>query len=205
MPIQLAWILALKLTAVDSGDSSCSVTVDISDGGVEGANITKDGATYMPGQYFEDGTILKGCVCQVRTCLRQCCSINETENADGVTFPCGNSSVDLLQDLQAISMANVSLFHIISVPAREVCHDNETKVILDSDVKISRSGDLIWGEENVFGFEQYCTSSVNGHVGFVVCVTADVTLNAIIYCIGELFKRKIYIKILEGEGKDDLT
>uniref|UniRef100_A0AAR5PPD1 G-protein coupled receptors family 2 profile 2 domain-containing protein n=1 Tax=Dendroctonus ponderosae TaxID=77166 RepID=A0AAR5PPD1_DENPD len=161
--------------------------LDISDGVVEGANITKDGVTYMPGKYFEDGTTIKGCVCQVKTCLRRCCSSNETltESADGGTAcEASNSSVDVLQGLQAVSEANVSLFHIISVPAREVCHENESKIFVDSDVEIASSGDLIWGAETVFSFDQYCSSIVDGHVGFVVCVTADLTLNAIIYCIG---------------------
>ncbi|XP_048524936.1 uncharacterized protein LOC125505338, partial [Dendroctonus ponderosae] len=189
--ILLAWILALNFNAAD--DSSCSVTVDISDGVVEGANITKDGVTYMPGKYFEDGTTIKGCVCQVKTCLRRCCSSNETltESADGGTAcEASNSSVDVLQGLQAVSEANVSLFHIISVPAREVCHENESKIFVDSDVEIASSGDLIWGAETVFSFDQYCTSIVDGHVGFVGWVTADLTLNAIVYCIGERFRRQ---------------
>lgn len=59
----------------DVNDMPCALilSIDISDGFVSGDNILKDNVTYTPTDYFRYNDTIRGCICNLKHCMRKCC------------------------------------------------------------------------------------------------------------------------------------
>ncbi|XP_066147735.1 G-protein coupled receptor Mth2-like isoform X2 [Euwallacea fornicatus] len=179
------YFLLLLISAVSS--ENCETTVDITDGTRDGDSIVKDEVVYTPIDYFLECNVVKGCVCQVTKCLRRCCDNNETLiSTDAGTAECraGDREIDVVRDLETVIGQNISQFHIITVPIRDVCTaEGEYRTFVHDDVQIEASGDLDWNGEQ-YQFDKYCASNYEGHLGILLCVIPDRSVNQLVYCVG---------------------
>ncbi|XP_066256048.1 G-protein coupled receptor Mth2-like isoform X2 [Euwallacea similis] len=179
------YFLLLLLSAVLC--ENCETTVDLSDGTLDGDNIVKDRVVYTPADYFQEDNAVKGCICQVTKCLRRCCDYNETlVGTDTGTAECkaADREIDIVKDLETVIGQNISQFHIIAVPVKDVCTEEGTyRTFVHNEVQIEPSGDLNWDGER-YQFDEYCASSYDDHLGVLLCVIPDKSVNQLVYCIG---------------------
>lgn len=190
--VSLVLLLCIFLNgACGDVNDLCTETIDISDGEKIGSDIIKDGVTFSENDYFQNETRIIGCVCKVKKCISRCCLTNEyliEIDEDNISCQQNDSSaIDLADDLNKVIDQNMSLYHIISVPDRQICIEKgEYKIFVDSDVKIDSSGSLFW-DETTYAFDKFCAANLNSHLGAFVCVTPDVQLNSLLYCIGKCY------------------
>lgn len=174
--------------------SNCHVTIDISDGTVNGTDIIKDGLTFTENDYYTDNDqVTWGCICQVKICIRRCCSSDEAlqPQINGSVDCSASESVNTTEDVESVVGVSIAQYHIISVPARNVCVEGEVQLYVEEDFEVDTSGNLTWENEK-FGFENYCASRYNGVSVALVCVVADSSTNALIYCFGKCLLRKVF-------------
>ncbi|XP_060521060.1 G-protein coupled receptor Mth2-like isoform X4 [Cylas formicarius] len=184
--VACALVLVWCVENITSGEVKCDTYVDITDGVKSGPNITKDGLIYTENDYFVDNNVIKGCICRVSSCVRKCCAANESI-ASNTNSTCVDVSLtpNASSDLDNV-FPDVALFHIISAPARDICVETSYKILLDyeeSSLVINHSGYLQW-DELFYPYTEYCLANLEHRLVALICVVQDVSMNALIYCIG---------------------
>lgn len=97
-------------------DPICDNYLDITNGTRENGGIRKYDLLFTPLDYFSmDGTI-KGCICNVKLCVRQCCSQGEIR----IKRKCVPSS-------QKVFIPEIQGYHVINVPENEICGEKKLK------------------------------------------------------------------------------
>lgn len=141
--------------------SKCEKNVDISDGKRQGSSIVKDGVVYKEKDYFVDSDgSLRGCICNVKPCIRKCCAENEILNL--TTKHCVQSEGTRLLPL---------LQNIIDVPDNEICQDVNIKVNLGKEFEVVDDV-LIWDDVK-FSHEEFCISFQPNETIAIACIVDE--------------------------------
>lgn len=163
-------LVLLPVTAVLSQDIKCNVTIDITMGVKEGTSIIFDGITYDESNYFVSGNEIKGCICNVKKCIRKCCREGEVLNVTSRSCESATNS--------AIS---VDTYHIINVPDNQICDEGESRV---KAVNFSvEDGILVWDEDRYY-LDDFCVDDVEDSRVALLCVEGEQEVNGLILSIG---------------------
>lgn len=139
----------------------CDIYVDITDGYREGSSIVKNGIKYTPDNYFQLGETIQGCICNVKKCLRRCCSDGQAIDLETKRCVATNNEG---------SFPQFSVFSIINVPENKICDDIEDKIRL-VDFNIDENGILVWEDISV-SMDNFClgVSPSKNETYAIVCV-----------------------------------
>lgn len=156
--------------------AKCDIYVDITNGTREGTTIVQNGVKYTPENYFELGGNIKGCICNVKQCLRRCCT--DGQALDLKTKRC------VATDNEGI-FPEFSVYSIINVPENKICDEIEDKIKLD-DFTIDPHSHLIW-EDLTVSMDNFClaVSPIKNETYAIVCVVNEEEATIITW-IGEL-------------------
>lgn len=174
----MEWVVvfgALLGSALIIEATKCDTYVDITDGIRDGTSIIKDGITYIPDNYFEVDETIQGCICNIKPCVRRCCSKGQAMN---LTSRRCESSID--QGL----LPGFSVFSIINVPENKICTDIQVKIKTDEDIQVV-DGVLIWSEIK-FSMNDFClaVTSTNKTYAIACVVNDEVKVDRAIACLG---------------------
>lgn len=166
-------ILVIQIKTILS-DENCINNIDITDGVRSGTNIIKDGITYTPKDYFLIGNSTRGCICNIKKCVRKCCLDGETMDLEKKM--CVPSS--------QTPFSNFSVYSIIVVPENRICQEVQTKVIIDEQFTIVE-GVLIW-EDIFFALDDYCLT-FEGNQSFAIgCIEIERSFEGLLASLGQL-------------------
>nr|CAH7736760.1 unnamed protein product [Callosobruchus chinensis] len=153
------YILLLQLTSVFCEPAKCRYSIDISDGVHLGTDITKNGITFSQKDYFKLGSSIRGCVCNVKNCVRKCCPGNQSYSIS--MKKCVDSMTSGIDD-------HPRLHNIIDVPEKQICTETKAKIKVEGEFQINNES-LVWGSL-VFGVNDFCVNKVGDEVTVIVCV-----------------------------------
>ncbi|XP_074038802.1 G-protein coupled receptor Mth2 isoform X7 [Leptinotarsa decemlineata] len=148
----------------------CADYIDITDGQRIGTNITKNGLIFDENHYFIDGNSIKGCICDVKQCIRKCCP--EGQKLNFTSKECVNDSDSDLSDFK--------LFHIIDVPKNKICRETKVKIIVD-EFKVENG--VLVTDFVTLSMNDFCITTDGGQSIAIGCVTND-KVPGILYAIG---------------------
>ncbi|XP_018327207.1 G-protein coupled receptor Mth isoform X5 [Agrilus planipennis] len=161
-------VIVIYITAV-SAENPCSeeFSVDISDGIVSQDNsIVKDGVTYSAGQYYYyNSTNIRGCVCEVKKCIRKCCPIGEYMT----NKTCLPTDQPLI--LPGDTPPNINDYHVL---VGSTCPENKVRTRAsedNDDIALQNDGTLI-AFGNGYSYEDYCVDYIE-----------DLTRSSALVCI----------------------
>ncbi|XP_050514672.1 G-protein coupled receptor Mth2-like isoform X6 [Diabrotica virgifera virgifera] len=78
--ISFGFIVICSVSSFENHPCSKSLSIDITTGTRSGNKYIFENMTFEKNQYFMEGGIIWGCICQVRNCIRRCCSENSELN-----------------------------------------------------------------------------------------------------------------------------
>ncbi|XP_050309685.1 G-protein coupled receptor Mth2-like isoform X2 [Anthonomus grandis grandis] len=115
-----------------------------------------------------------------KTPLRRCCTQNETltVNENG-SIACQEAliKVNPEDDLSTVIDQDLSQFHIINVPNKDVCLSSlDYRVFLNSHLSIDAQGNLTWSAGSnpiILAMDKYCASNIEGKLAVLACIQAD--------------------------------
>lgn len=172
-------LVLLPITTVLTDEVKCNITVDITDGIYDGTSIISDGITYDESNYFSSGSEIRGCICNVKVCIRKCC-------LDGEVLNSTSRSCESVRN----SATGISTYHIVNVPDNQICDEGESRVKLEENFQIV-DGVLVW-EDAQYALEDYCVDRVEDSQVAILCVTIQEEVNRLILCIGQLYQHITY-------------
>ncbi|KAG5896046.1 hypothetical protein JTB14_011041 [Gonioctena quinquepunctata] len=164
-------ILLYNTASVVTNEIICVDYIDITDGIKNGTDIIKNGFTFGETHYFVLGDSIKGCICEVKQCIRKCCP--EGQKLNFTSKECVSDSDTNLYDF--------STFHIINVPTNKICDETKVKIIV-KEFKVDEG--VLKSEYGDFAMEEYCLSSDGDGNVAIGCVT-DRDIPGILYAIGQ--------------------
>lgn len=163
-------------TQVHNEEVKCKeeLSVDITDGTVNGKQITKDDIIYTDQNYYQNGDRIYGCPCNIRNCTRKCCPHGEgLDNKTCRSYENDAFSVNLQRHLPE----DVHIDHYYIVHDIVDCNDKE-RFLLDpnGDIEdiflITQDGRLTWqGLE--FNVIDYCVDYLIQQNTFAALLCAD--------------------------------
>ncbi|XP_056629654.1 G-protein coupled receptor Mth2-like isoform X3 [Diorhabda sublineata] len=155
-------------------ESVCENSVDITDGIRSGTNITKDDITYTEKNYFVQGDSIKGCICNVKQCIRKCCDEGEVMNMTTRTCVADKSS--------DTPYSAFSVYSIIVVPDNQICDKIKTRVLINDDFRII-DGELIWDDVH-FEMDDYCLIKNGDNYIAIACVQNQTSFDGFVATSG---------------------
>lgn len=177
--------LAFSVVEISSSEVKiCMQYVDITDGVREGVNIIKDGITYTPSDYVTVDNTIKGCICNVRACVRKCCEQGKMMNL--TTRKCISSSDD--------GFVSGLLGNIVHVPENKICNDKQVKININQDFTVEE-GVLIW-DDFKFTMDNFCMAVTPENTTYAIaCVSnEEIIVDSIVTSLGK--HKSIYLFVL---------
>lgn len=202
MEIKFAYyftVIYVNLVACDS-EKPCRIehSVDISDGvfNADDETYRKDGILYRPPNYFLEGQIVRGCICQIKTCVRKCCAYDEYLNADSKNCTYYTDPPEFLMHLPADKSTTTS-FHIINGMLQ--CGDRKRSVLQpDSNpsdsFSITHDGFVSYASL-VFKQEDYCLEYISSRSLSAIFCVPDVKHGAPFLFKAGMICNKRYVKV----------
>lgn len=139
------------------------VSVDITDGVKNDHTITKDNVTYTPANYFSHEGRIRGCVCNIKPCIRKCCPKGHImKNGD-----CDRD--DYKQKFRIHSKTDptqVADDHFYYIHNHDCVSMASYPLNPDADERdlhyLQADGSLFWpssGVKQIFGVDEYCVET----------------------------------------------
>ncbi|XP_018567318.1 probable G-protein coupled receptor Mth-like 10 isoform X5 [Anoplophora glabripennis] len=166
-------LILFPISTVSAEGIKCNISVDITNGVQEGTSIISDGITYTENDYYINGSEIRGCICNVKQCLRKCCLEGETLNL---------TSKSCESELMTNSATGISTYHIVNVPDNQICEEEQSRVKLEGNFQVVE-GILVWEDEQ-YSLEYYCVDRVEDSRVAILCVTTQEEVNRLILVIG---------------------
>lgn len=174
MGFKTAFVLVLfPITNVLADGVRCNISVDITNGVQEGTSIISDGITYNESNYYFSGGEIRGCICNIKMCIRKCCLEGEVLNT--TSRSCESSTN---------GATGITTYHIVNVPDNQICDEEETRIKLEQNFQIV-DGVLVW-EEDRYDLEDFCVDRVENSQVALLCVRVEEEMNRLVLCIGQL-------------------
>ncbi|KAH1004328.1 hypothetical protein HUJ04_004101 [Dendroctonus ponderosae] len=175
------WTVSVLLSSCTHALENCEIIVDITNGTTNGTNIVSNNATYTTNDYFTNSSGVFGCLCNVLNCVQDCCDSGQVLDFSGSVLKCTSATSQRYTNLKGAIVHN-----IIHVPDKFVCSEQEQTVSLEASeypLELLEHGYLQW-DINTYHYRKYCLSAQESELVVLVCVVADATVSAIIFCIG---------------------
>ncbi|ERL87454.1 hypothetical protein D910_04846 [Dendroctonus ponderosae] len=175
------WTVSVLLSSCTHALENCEIIVDITNGTTNGTNIDSNNATYTTNDYFTNSSGVFGCLCNVLNCVQDCCDSGQVLDFSGSVLKCTSATSQRYTNLKGAIVHN-----IIHVPDKFVCSEQEQTVSLEASeyqLELLEHGYLQW-DINTYHYRKYCLSAQESELVVLVCVVADATVSAIIFCIG---------------------
>lgn len=133
------------------------VSVDITDGVRRDHTIIKDNVTYTPANYFSHQGKIRGCICNIKPCLRKCCPKGHIINDNGCERADYEHSFQIHLLTEAITLPDDHFHYIYN----NQCITNQSYMLSSSNVDdmhyLQANGSVHWLVGNLmFQIHQYC-------------------------------------------------
>lgn len=138
------------------------VSVDITDGVRRNQLIVKDNVTYTPANYFIHEGRIRGCICNIKPCLRKCCPEGHIMRGKGCERDDYEQNFQIHHLTEEINLPKEH-FHYIH---NNHCISNQSYVLdpayEDDWHYLQRNGSLYWPSANqMLHIQDYCVETFN--------------------------------------------
>ncbi|XP_049545933.1 probable G-protein coupled receptor Mth-like 10 isoform X2 [Anopheles darlingi] len=148
------WFVVLLLYSVQANDAQlCSEqeSVDITNGTMDGdESVLYRGVQYSAFQYFQDGTVRRGCICLVRQCIYVCDA--EEWASGGLTELYANVSGDSGEKHVLVNLATDANYHLILKEPHCAGHwyaPEQHQMIITSEGELNLN-------DNILDYSEFC-------------------------------------------------
>lgn len=121
---------------------SKSLSIDISDGIMENETvINKYNIQFALDNYYKENEIIFGCVCELKTCVRKCCGVNESKLETGCS-PSTNQMIDykFYNDLDIIKSFDTEKIFLFYNAACQ--NESYIKIMLEGKFYLQMNGSV---------------------------------------------------------------
>ncbi|XP_046824915.1 G-protein coupled receptor Mth2-like isoform X1 [Vespa crabro] len=133
----------------------------------ENGSLFHEGTLYPTNLYWTKNDSVRGCICELRPCLRKCCQDGEVLS-DGETPNCTKlQNHDVLPDLRlkkdqlTSEIQNIrSIANHFAILRNKICHNNKTYILdpekYEEDKITIEANGILKNEENIYPQWMYC-------------------------------------------------
>lgn len=168
-------VLVLPLLTKTANPCDISDAVDISDGErFDNGTILKNGVYYEPSNYFENDTVIMGCICNLRICVMKCCPEGEYYDSNRTCAP-----TDATLDISRITAGDITTYALLTGKC------NGPAILLNpanegDNFTINSEGELLVGRDVItITSDRYCLEYYEDTtvVKAVVCTDQESSTN----------------------------
>lgn len=138
------------------------VSVDITDGVRRNHTIIKDNVTYTPANYFSYEGSIRGCICNIKPCIRKCCPKGHIMNNGTCDRDDYEQEFQIHTGTDQIRVADGHFHYIYN----HHCVSNASYALnpdFEEDLHyLQANGSLFWPSSNqMIGIDEYCVETFN--------------------------------------------
>ncbi|KAK9871564.1 hypothetical protein WA026_012946 [Henosepilachna vigintioctopunctata] len=146
---------------------------DISDGHKEGSAIIKDGVRYEKQNYYSEGSVVWGCVCDVSKCIRKCCAEGQyplKTNDSRICTPLPPDQVRSLSD-GLKSKAETKDYNVVH--GGIICNTELSLALPATNLKKDLHDGILDAYDMKFDYNEFCLDYVRNKLTSIICVNSD--------------------------------
>lgn len=152
------------IIACDALEQPCPVfvSVDITDGIRRNQAIIKDNITYTPENYFSFEGRIRGCICNIKPCIRKCCPRGQIMNNGRCEKDDYEQDFPIHTATDRITLSEEHFYYIHN----NHCSSNQSYILdpsYEEDLHyLQANGSLFWpSAEQMFQIHEYCIETFN--------------------------------------------
>lgn len=149
------------------------MALDITNGTTSKGVISSGGYDYEPDDYFFEGNVRWGCVCNVAKCVRKCCEKNEIIiNRTCVPKPDNKFDLAFYNETRLLPEVNISNYYVVH---SRRCPEDYGMFYPDSseDLFVQEKGSLLVRGLDTFSVDTYCIEDFDGQLFAYLCYSVD--------------------------------
>lgn len=166
--MHLLHLLAFSASLLSAGaEPPCPVfvSVDITDGRKDDGVIVKNNVAYAPSDYFYHEGEIRGCICNIRPCVRKCCPKGHIMNNRSCQEAEYEQSFKVHRKTEPISLPE-DYFHYVH---NNHCVSNQSYILdpsFEEDLHyLQEDGTLLWPSfDMVLSVEEFCIETFNDEI-----------------------------------------